>query len=350
MHTRPLMALLAASIGASVGSWPALSQTEHKVPIVLETMGSFHVGGKIVEITGQPTREVVFTPGGVPATVDPNGHYMVGQMYVQYFIPAEKRGGYPLLMWHGGGLTGVTWETTPDGREGFSSYFLRRGWPVYVSDAMERGRSGFAPPQVMQSDPLFLTTANPFERFRIGQGAGSWSDDASKRRVLPGSQFPVDAYMQFVKQVVPRWTTTDPMINAAYVALLDQVGPSVVMIHSQAGQFGLMAAETRPDKVRALILLEPAGLGDPAQVAKLKDIPILAVFGDNIEQDSRWPKIRQNAYDFFDKIRAAGGKVDVINLPQIGIRGNSHMLMMDKNSDQVAGVVQDWLARRGLWK
>jgi pimeloyl-ACP methyl ester carboxylesterase len=349
MPTRSLIPLLAALTGAIPAASPAFSE-EHKVPIVLETMGSFHVGGKIVEITGQPTREVVFTPGGVPAKVDPNGQYMVGQMYVQYFVPAEKRGGYPLLMWHGGGLTGVTWETTPDGREGFSSYFLRRGWPVYVSDAVERGRSGFAPPQVMQSDPLFLTTANPFERFRIGQGAGSWNDDPAKRKVLAGSQFPVDAYMQFVKQIVPRWTTTDQMINAAYVDLLDKVGESVVMVHSQAGQFGLMAAETRPDKVRALILLEPAGLGDPALVAKLKDIPILAVFGDNIEQDARWPKIRQNAYDFFDKIRAEGGKVDVINLPQIGIRGNSHMLMMDKNSDQVAGVVQDWLAQRGLWK
>jgi pimeloyl-ACP methyl ester carboxylesterase len=334
---------------ASAGS-PALSDSETKMPIVLEKIGSFHVGGKIFEITGQPVREVVFTPGGVPAKVDPNGHYMVGQMYVQYFIPAEKRGAYPLLMWHGGGLTGVTWETTPDGREGFSTIFLRKGWPVYVSDAVERGRSGFGPPQVMQGEPIFLTTANPFERFRIGQGAGSWSEDASTRKVLPGDQFPVDAYMQFVKQVVPRWTTTDAMINAAYVDLLDKVGESVVMVHSQAGQFGLMAAETRPDKVRALILLEPAGLGDPEKVSRLKDIPILAVFGDNIEQDSRWPQIRQKAYGFFEKIRAAGGKVDVINLPQIGIRGNSHMLMMDKNSDQVASVVQDWLTKEGLWK
>ncbi len=320
------------------------------MPIVLETMGSFHVGGKIVEITGQPVREVVFTPGGVPAKVDPNGQYMVGQMYVQYFVPAEKRGGYPLLMWHGGGLTGVTWETTPDGREGFSTYFLRKGWPVYVSDAVERGRSGFAPPQVMLADPVFLTIANPFERFRIGEGAGSWSDDASKRKVRPGDQFPVDAYMQFVKQVVPRWTTTDSMINAAYVDLLDKVGESVVMVHSQAGQFGLMAAESRPENVRALILLEPAGLGDPEQVSKLKNVPILAVFGDFIDQDARWPKIRQNAYEFFEKIRAAGGKVDVVNLPEIGIRGNSHMVMMDKNSDKVAGVVQDWLTKQGLWR
>jgi pimeloyl-ACP methyl ester carboxylesterase len=349
MRVKSFAAVLVSGLAMAAATFPAGS-AEKKMPISLQTMGSFHVGGKIVEITGQPTREVVFSPGGVPAKVDPNGQYMVGQMYVQYFVPTPKRGSYPLLMWHGGGLTGVTWETTPDGREGFSTYFLRKGWPVYVSDAVERGRSGFAPPQVMQADPLFLTIANPFERFRIGEGAGSWNDDPAKRKVRPGDQFPVDAYMQFVKQVVPRWTTTDPMINAAYVDLLDKVGPSVVMVHSQAGQFGLMAAESRPDKVRALILLEPAGLGDPEQVAKLKNVPILAVFGDYIEQDARWPKIRQNAYDFFDKIRAAGGKVDVVNLPQIGIRGNSHMLMMDKNSDQVAGVVQDWLAKQKVWK
>ena len=62
MRTRSPIALFAAGIGTIVASFPALSQTEHKVPIVLESMGSFHVGGKIVEITGQPTREVVFTP------------------------------------------------------------------------------------------------------------------------------------------------------------------------------------------------------------------------------------------------------------------------------------------------
>src|SRR6202521_12379 len=81
-------------------------------PIALRDMGSFHVGGRLVEISGKPTKEVTFTPGGVPAKVDPNGVYQVEQMYVQYFLPANERGVYPLLLWHGGGLTGATYETT----------------------------------------------------------------------------------------------------------------------------------------------------------------------------------------------------------------------------------------------
>src|SRR4029453_17313188 len=94
-------------------------------PISLRDMGSFHVGGRLVEIWGKPVKEVVFTPGGVPAKVDPNGTYQVEQMYVQYFLPANERGKYPLLMWHGGGLTGVTYETPPEDREGWLNYFLR---------------------------------------------------------------------------------------------------------------------------------------------------------------------------------------------------------------------------------
>ena len=101
-------------------------------PIALRDMGSFHVGGRLVEISGKPVKEVTFTPGGVPAKVDPNGTYQVEQMYVQYFLPANEKGAYPLLMWHGGGLTGVTYETTPDGREGWLNYFLRKGWAVFT--------------------------------------------------------------------------------------------------------------------------------------------------------------------------------------------------------------------------
>ena len=69
----------------------------------------------------------MFTPGGVPAKIDPNGAYQVEQMYVQYFLPEKRRGKLPLLMWHGGGLTGVTYETTPDGREGWLNYVPPQG-------------------------------------------------------------------------------------------------------------------------------------------------------------------------------------------------------------------------------
>src|SRR5713226_220181 len=155
-------------------------------PIALRDMGSFHVGGRDVEISGKPVREVVFTPGGVPAKVDLNGTYSVEAMYVQYFLPANRRGAVPLLMWHGGGLTGVTYETTPDGREGWLNYLLRRGWSVYNSDAVERGRAGWAQyPEIFKGEPVFLTTANPFERFRIGAGESSYSDDPARRNVRP---------------------------------------------------------------------------------------------------------------------------------------------------------------------
>jgi len=108
-------------------------------PIALREMGSFHIGGREVEISGKPVKEAVVTPGGVPATIDPNGKYLVEAMYVQYFLPVHRRGAVPPLLWHGGGLTGVTYETKPDGGEGRLTWFLKKGWDVYNSDAVERG-------------------------------------------------------------------------------------------------------------------------------------------------------------------------------------------------------------------
>jgi hypothetical protein len=322
-----------------------------QAPIALKDMGSFHVGGREVTISGKPVREVTFTPGGVPAKVDPNGVYAVESMYVQYFVPQNERGSLPLLMWHGGGLTGVTYETTPDGREGWLNYFIKKGWTVYNSDAVERGRAGWAMyPDVFKGETIFLTKENPFERFRIGAGPGSYNKDPAKMKLMPGSQFPVEGYDNFTKQNVPRWTTTDDAIIAAYIALVDKVCPCVVLVHSQAGQFGQKVAQARPDKVKALVLVEPAGYGDPKLVDRLKNTPILTVYGDFIEQDSRWPLIRASELKFLEQVRAAGGRFDVVNLPQAGIKGNSHMMMMDKNNLQVADVIQGWLEKQGLYK
>ena len=318
-----------------------------QAPIALKDMGSFHVGGREVTISGKPVKEVLFTPGGVPAKVDPNGVYSVEQMYVQYFIPQNQRGAVPLLMWHGGGLTGVTYETTPDGREGWLNYFVKRGWAVYNSDAVERGRSGWAMyPDVFKGEPVFLTKDNPFERFRIGQGAGSYA----QHKVLPGNQFPVEAYDNFVKQNVPRWTTTDDATIAAYTALVDKVCPCVILVHSQSGLFGFRVAQARPDKVKALVAVEPANAGDINQAAVLRNVPILTVYGDYIDQDARWPKIRSIGVKFIEAVRAAGGKGDIVDLPAIGIRGNSHMMMMDRNNAEIASLIQQWLEKQGLYR
>ena len=131
MKRRALIAA-ATALPASAG---AQTMPQTTTPLALRAMGSFHIGGREVEITGRPVREVTLVPGSPVMRLDPNGPYQVEGMYVQYAIPEPQRSTAPLLMWHGGGLTGVTWESTPDGREGWQQFFLRRGWAGYVSDA-----------------------------------------------------------------------------------------------------------------------------------------------------------------------------------------------------------------------
>ena len=102
-------------------------------PLSIERFGSFHVGGRLVEVTGKPVIEFTPTVGGAPLRIDPNGTYLVGRIYAQVMEPAPRRGAVPLMLWHGGGLTGACWETTPDGREGWQHFFLRRGWATWWS-------------------------------------------------------------------------------------------------------------------------------------------------------------------------------------------------------------------------
>lgn len=317
-------------------------------PLTIERFGSFHVGGQEVEISGKPVIEYTPTVGGAPLRIDPNGTYMVGQMYAQFMVPQPVRGTVPLMLWHGAYLTGVTYETTPDGREGWQHFFLRRGWTTYVTDAVERGRSGAAMTPDIFGLAIHLPTSNPWERFRIGDGAGSHG----RGTVLEGNQFPTEPeqYRAFMRQVVARYLGTDEYVIAAYVALLERVGPSVVIAHSQGGAFAWQVAQRRPDLFRALVLVEPAGTGIADQAARLKDVPTMLMYGDYVEGDPRWSVIRRNARRFADAVRAAGGTVDDVDLPARGIRGNSHMIMMDRNSDAVAAVIQEWLAARGLWR
>jgi pimeloyl-ACP methyl ester carboxylesterase len=333
---------------AAIFAFAATPISAAEEDIVLRGMGSFHVGGRIAEVSGKPVRMIVRQPGGPLTKLDPNGQYMVEQMYVQYFLPRNRKGKLPLLMWHGGGLTGVTYESTPDGREGWLNLFVRRGWDVYVSDAVERGRAGFAPPDIWSSEPTFLTYADPFERFRIGDGEGSWSADPAKRRVLPASQFPVEAYDNYMKQSVPRWLTTDDAIIAAYIALVDKICPCVLLVHSQGGAFGFKVAEQRPDKIKAIVAVESATAGNVGKAAALKNTPALMLFGDYVDQHPRWATFKKIDLQYADAVRGGGGTVDVINLPDLGIKGNSHMLMQDKNNAEIAEVIQKWLVGKNL--
>jgi pimeloyl-ACP methyl ester carboxylesterase len=315
-------------------------------------IGSFHVGGQIVELEGLPKRDIVFTAGSPPVTIDPNGTFQAGQMYAQYVKLASPRARYPLLMWHGGGLTGVTWETTPDGRPGWQMFFLDAGYDVYVSDAVERGRAGWARfPEILPGEPVFRTMGEGWNLFRVGPQDG-WAQDEAERVAYEGTQFPIDAWNQFTKQSVPRWTTTDPLIQAAYDALVQKVCPCVIILHSQGSNFGFHAALTAPDKVKAIVAVEPSGAPNPTadDAALVKDVPHLVVWGDYFDKSPFWQKLRTNITAWQDAIEEAGGTADVLDLPARGIHGNSHMLMMDRNSDEVAALIQAWLEEQGMMR
>ena len=61
-----------------------------------------------------------------------------------------------------------------------------------------------------------------------------------------------------------------------------------------------------------------------------------------------WAKLVVNPTKWGQAIAAAGGKVDTFELPRMGIKGNTHMMMMDRNSDDVAKLINDWIEKQGL--
>ena len=319
-------------------------------PIELSDFGSFHVGGGLVTLLGLPVSEIQAIAGGPIRKSDPNGDYQVGQMYVQYMKLAHPKAKYPLLMWHGGGMTGVNWETKPDGHAGLQNFFLRAGFDTYVSDAVERGRSSWPRyPEIFKEAPEHRTENAGWELFRIGP-AGGYATNPAQRIAYPDTQFPVEAYDQFWKQTVPRWASSNAIALKAYDQLLDKVGPGILMAHSQGAAFALEAAQSRADKVKAMILLEPAGAPDLSKgdVTKIKEIKILVVWGDNFDKNKLWQSYRANVEKYLDAVRKAGGSVDVIDLPTLNIRGNSHMLIIDRNSDQIAQLILDWTRKQRL--
>lgn len=308
-------------------------------------VGSFHVGGRTVTLSGLPEKELVFTPGAPPLKLNPNGDFEVESLYARYTRLANPKAKVPMLLWHGGGLAGTTFETKPDGSPGWENFFLRAGYDVYVSDAVERGRASWARfPEIYKSEPFFRTKKEGWELFRIGD-TDSYATDPAQRKALPGSQFPVAAFDQFSKQAIPRWATNDAPTQAAYDAYVDKVCPCIIVVHSQGGNFAFNSALKYPDKVKALVAVETSGSPNPDtfDFSRVKGVPMLWVWGDNLGKFPFWGRILAQQEKFRTNLVRAGGIGDRIVLPEIGIIGNSHMLMMDRNSDQIAALIDQWI-------
>lgn len=198
--------------------------------------------GNIMQIEEQGS----FAVGGTVLTDSLGRTYHGDHAYVFYQKPVDARK-YPLVFAHGVGQFSKTWETTPDGREGFQNIFLRRGFQTYLVDQPRRGNAGRSTTPATVT-PVF-DEETWFNRFRVG----IWPD------YFEGVQFSRDkeALNQYFRQMTPTLGPPDLDVYAkAYAALFDRIGPAVFVTHSQGGGVGwLTLPQTR--NIRAIVAYEP---------------------------------------------------------------------------------------------
>lgn len=354
----------AVVIGSACATTQRGASASATAPLIIQSQGSFLIGGTVVTAAGtfDPIAQGAYTP-----TPDPRGQTLRGDhAYVFYQVPAHARQ-LPLVFWHGHGQSGKTWETTPDGREGFQTIFLRRGFPVYVLDQPRRGRAA------KSAQPLNLT-ATPDEQMWFGIfRLGVWPS------FYPGVQFSRDssALNQFFRQSTPN---TGPYDLQAYTstvaALFARIGQGILVTHSASGTLGWRTAIRSPN-IRAIVSYEPGGdfvfpegeapsvpfgsrtftpptipLADFMQLTK---VPIIIYYGDYIpEQPStnpgqeQWRVFQEVARRWRDAVNRRGGDVTLVELPSVGIRGNTHFPMSDLNNVQVADHLSAWLRQKQL--
>jgi pimeloyl-ACP methyl ester carboxylesterase len=299
-------------------------------------VGSFYAGGRQIEVAGRDAQTIAFTRS-TSFTYDPNGLYHVEQAYVQYFIPERLVSPLPIVLLHGGGFSGAMWETTPDGRAGWLQILLTHGFAVYVVDNVERGRAGWcAVPGIWSGAPIVRSAQEAWSLFRFGQ-----ADHFADRLPFPGQRFPT-AYMdELIKGHVPRWLTTSDAAVSTFEAVLQRIGPCCVVAHSHGAEVAFRAAARHPDIVPRLIAIEPSGFADAA--AAFAERSVLVVTGDYMDATPLWASLTERTRAFVAALTGSGSSATLWSLPEMGIRGNSHMLMMDNNNAEIAEMLGGWI-------
>lgn len=334
---------LCATLVAMALALPAAAQEARMPtgPLSIESQGSFFVGGREVRSDALST---------LPAYA-PSGTITVDQMYVRYQVPVGAAGRRPVTLIHGCCLTGKTWETTPDGRMGWDEYFVRRGHPTYVVDQAWRGRSAASPAGLNR----VRTGRAPVDELPTVFSAGhepAWAIfrfGAEHPQVFPGMLFPLEAQGEFWKQMVPDWLNSLPTPNPTVPALSELAGKldgTVLVSHSQSGIYPFQAAALSRAGIAGIVSIEPgacpAANGD---MAPYRGLPILVLFGDYVELSPRWAPRLKACRDFVQAVNAVAGKAELVVLPDMGIRGNSHMLMQDRNSLEIADWLVGWIGK-----
>lgn len=351
---------------------------------------------RTISMKGIAERGCFYTGGEYVAQGD--DFVMAGQMYVEVYIPERLLHPYPLVLIHGNGQTGSCFLQTLEGKPGWVSDFVAHGFVVYVVDQPERGRS------VCHSSINGERIAWP-ARASARQFAGQSAFPGSKRHTQwpAGEAIGDPSYDDFYRTQVDSLNsaaTGQRLIQKAGTALLEQIGPAVLLCHSQAGPFAWILANERPELVKAAVSIEPSGppfadartgeavldesgrpanygisyvplefdppISSPAllrlerriadtpdrqsgflqkeparKLTRLADIPMLILSG---EASYHAP------FDYLtaEFLQQAGVDAEYVNLGEVGIHGNGHMMMLEKNSSEIAGWIAGWISEKTL--
>lgn len=354
----PLAIALALTLAVGCAGPEAEPTLRPASNLVIQAQGSFAVGGTVLSTPGVYNNN---TPTAEGQT------FHGDHLYAFYQVP-ENAKALPIVMLHGAYQSARSWETTPDGREGFQTMFLRRGFPVYLIDQPRRGRAG---------NSTIASTIEPtpfdqlfFDQFRIGKWPKYFDNVQFDRRP--------ETLDQFLRSVTPNTGPYDAgVISDAMSGLFTKIGPAILFTHSQGGGPGWLTAIKTPN-VKAIVAFEPgsgfifpegallapmasaAGTLSPeavplADFEKLTRIPIVIYYGDNFPAEPTTERGQDNwrvrlamARLWVDAINKHGGDARLIHFPEVGIRGNTHFLMSDLNNVQIADQVSQFLAGKKL--
>ncbi len=319
------------------------------------------------------------------------GQVMRGQMYVEAVVPREIRQPYPLVLIHGAAQTATNWMGTPDGRQGWADWFAGQGYIVYMVDQPSRGRSSYDPTR--DGRQINWSAGSIEDLFTSPEVAMRWPQ-ARLHTQWPGTGRRGDPVFDrfYATQVEGLDSNEDSerLMQIAGAALLDRIGPAILVTHSQAGPFGWLIADARPRLVKGILALEPSGppfwdavLGDgpnrrwgltnppltydppvtdpaqlrfeeeatadgpdlvrcrlqtgtPHQLPNLRGIPIAVVVSE-----ASYHALYDHCTSKY--LRQAGVENDLVRLADHGIRGNGHMIMIERNSLEIAAFLDGWM-------
>ncbi len=327
----------ALTLAMSIAGAPVIGAGPAQGPIVLEREGSFTIGGKVLG--------------------DEKASIRCDHGFVDYQIPVHPRK-TALFLWHSSSVQ--VWQQRWDGGEGYQQIFLRRGFPVYMWDGPRVGRGNMSC-ESYTYNPVLSQDQRNVVAWRFGPEPGKWYGNV---------QFPVKDAEAFDQAMSARYDEFDIAKNAhmeaeAGAKAIDKIGPAVLITNS-AGDWRAMLAALKSDNVKAIVAYEPAafvfpdGEGPQApeggfgpthvpldEFKRLTRFPIQIVWGDNTP-GTYWEKTVQISRDFVASVNRHGGHAEVLMLPSVGLKGNTHIAFADLNNIQVADQLSLFLKKNGL--